>query len=373
MAIESGNQVAPAKKPDPIGEKLNGMLAGGQVTDKDRLFFTEQLALLLSTGTNLHASLQTLKKQVDKPAMRRLIEQLSDDVAEGRQFSTALARYPEVFSQTYVNLIGASEDGGFMHEVLEQILDMERKREKLHDTLVSAMSYPAFLLVFALGVVIFVLVFVFPKFSDLFISIQDELPATTVFLMGASDMFRHQWPALVSGLLLAMLGIRYWARSDAGSQRVDWLLLHVPPFRGIFTRLYLTQSLRVLSLSLGNGVAIIEALHAGRDVVSNRLYHRLFGKVEKGINNGEGIAVGFADSRFIPPIVHQMIQTGEETGSLPKVMGKVADHYERELSNRLETLSRLAEPVLLLIMGVLVGVIVSSLILPIFKLSRAVG
>jgi len=373
MAIESGNSVEAVKKTASLDDRLSGLLPSGQVTDKDRHFFTEQLALLLSTGTNLHASLQTLQLQVDKPSLRRLIEQLIEDVAEGRQFSSALGRYPKVFSQTYVNLVAASEDGGFMHEVLEQILDMEQKREKLQNTLVSAMSYPAFLLVFALGVVIFVLVFVFPKFSDLFESIQDELPGTTLFLMGLSELFRHQWPLLIGGLVLMILAIRFWARSDSGMERLDWLKLHVPPLRGIFIRLYVTQSLRVLGLSLGNGVPIIDALHAGRDVVRNQLYHRLFVKVEDGINNGEGIAVGFSDSKFIPPIVFQMIRTGEETGNLPKVLNKIADHYERELSNRLETLSRLAEPVLLLVMGVLVGIIVSSLILPIFKLSRAVG
>jgi len=355
------------------GIRLGESLRTGRVSDKDRNFFTEQLALMLSTGTNLHASLLAIQQQASKPALRRLLETLARDVSEGRQFSAALASHPQVFSPTYVNLIAASEEGGFMAEVLDQILEMEEKREKLHDTLVSALSYPAFLLVFALGVVIFVLVFVFPKFSALFESIQDELPATTVFLMGLSDLFRLQWPLLLLGFAVLMLGIRYWARSAGGRVKIDWLKLHAPPLSSVFMRLYLTQSLRVLGLSLSNGVPVIDALHAGRDVVQNRIFRRLFIDVENRINNGEGMAAGFADSRFIPSIVYQMIRTGEETGNLARVMGRVADHYEREVTNRLATLSRLAEPVLLLIMGALVGVIVSSLILPIFKLSRAVG
>ncbi len=373
MPIESNTPRETQRERRDLGSALEDLMPSARVTEKDRNFFTEQLALMLSTGTNLHVCLLALQQQADKPCVRRLIGQLGEDVAQGRQFSTALASHPQVFSRTYVNLIAASEEGGFMHEVLEQILEMDEKREKLHSTLVSALSYPAFLSVFALAVVIFVLVFVFPKFSGLFVDIHDQLPVTTRFLMGVSDLFRNQWPFLVSGLLIAIAALRHWARSDSGMEKTDWLQLHAPPLKSVFIRLYLTQSLRVLSLSLRNGVPIIDALHAGRDVVNNRLFHRLFLQVEERVKNGEGVAAGFAESSFIPPIVHQMIKTGEEAGSLPKVLGKIADYYEREVTNRLNTLSRLAEPVLLLVMGVLVGVIVSSLILPIFQLSRAVG
>ena len=136
------------------------------ISDRDRKFFTEQMALLLETGTSLQASLQALLKQLDNPAMISLIEQVSEDIGQGMQFSAALSKHPTVFSTTYVNLIAASEDGGFMHQVLEQLLDLDEKREALRQTLSSALSYPIFLLVFALGVVIFVLVVVFPKFTD---------------------------------------------------------------------------------------------------------------------------------------------------------------------------------------------------------------
>ena len=331
------------------------------------------MALLLSTGNNLHTSLQSLQAQQDNPAMQQLIAQMSEDISEGKQFSQALAKHPKVFSQTYVNLIGASEDGGFMHEVMEQLLEMDEKREQLQRTLFSALSYPVFLLIFALAVVVFVLVVVFPKFSDLFSSIQDQLPASTIFLMATSDLFREHWAYLLTGLALSLLGLKFWAASDRGQNRLDWLKLHLPGLRGIFIRFYLLQSMRVLGLSLKNGVGILNALHATRDVVDNRQFQRFIDHVVARVETGDGIAAGFKNSTFIPPMVQQMIKTGEETGSLPQVMGKIADFYERELSARLETFSRLAEPVMLLIMGVVVGLLVSSLLLPIFKLSRAVG
>lgn len=373
MAIEIRPEDKAAAPRPGLREQFAALRHGRGISDRDRRFFTEQMALLLSTGTSLHAALRALREQLRSPAMLALVDRLVEDVGEGSQFSKALAQHPAVFSQTYVNLIAASENGGYMNQVLEQLLEMDEKRERLHRTLVSALSYPAFLLVFALAVVVFVLVVVFPKFADLFASIHDQLPATTVFLMGLSEVFRQQWMFLLGGTAVLYAGVRYWLSSASGRARIDWAQLHLPPLRGIFTRLYLLQSLRVLSLSLGNGVGILDALHASRDVVRNSLYNRFFAGVEARVQNGEGIAAGFAGTTFIPPVVQQMVKTGEETGNLPKVMGRLADHYERELSARLETVSRLAEPVMLLVMGLVVGLLVSSLILPIFKLSRAVG
>ncbi|MEN8177434.1 MAG: type II secretion system F family protein [Pseudomonadota bacterium] len=372
MAIEIKKQPQATPRAISFGEVFQG-LNKSRIGDKDRRFFTEQMALLLETGANLHASLLALKSQSSNPAMIEMIEQLIEDVGEGKQFSHALAKHPQVFTQTYINLIAASEDGGFMYEVLEQLLEMEEKREQLRETLFSALSYPVFLLLFALAVVIFVLVVVFPKFSEMFTMISDQLPATTVWLMAASDFFRHQWVYLLIGMAGVFLLFRYWAASPAGRYRLDWAKLHLPLLRNIFIQLYLLQALRVLSLSLSNGVGIMDTLHACKDVVPNRLFQDFIGRVEQRVEAGEGIAVGFKEAGFIPPIVEQMISTGEETGNLAKVMARLSDFYERELSNRLKTLSKLAEPVMLLVMGVVVGVLVSSLILPIFKLSRAVG
>lgn len=351
---------------------LQGLWKRG-VTTRDRRFFTEQMALLLETGTPLQASLMALRKQVDNPAMIELIDSLIEDISQGVQFSVALGKHPEVFSQTYINLIAASEDGGFMHQVLQQLLTLEEKREALRQTLVSALSYPAFLMFFALAVVIFVLVVVFPKFADLFSQIEDQLPATTVFLMASSDILKQHWLPIIIGCLAAAGAFRFWAATEAGAYRLDWARLNLPVVRNVYAQMYLVNSLRVLSMSLGNGVGMMDSLRASKYVVDNRLFQRFIGDVEEQVENGNGITAGFRNTEFIPPIVEQMIATGEETGNLPKVMQRLALYFETELTARLSTLSRLAEPVMLLIMGGVVGLIVSSLILPIFKLSRVVG
>lgn len=339
----------------------------------DRQFFTEQLALLLETGTNLHAALQTLAQQSDKPALRALIEGLAGDIAEGRTFSRALARHPEVFSKSYVALIAASEQGGYMHKVLEQLIDLEERRARLLRTLFSSLSYPAFLVLFSVAVVVFVLVVVFPKFTDMFTAIHNQLPLSTRMLMVASNVLLQYWYLVVAGVAAVLFGLYYWARSAAGRATLDRIKLRAPLIRDVFVPLYFTQVLRVMSLSLANGVPVTEALDASRETVANRGFRALLDRVEQGIQQGAGIAAGFEQADFVPRIVKQMIATGEATGNLARVMGRVADHYERELDRRLATLSRLAEPVMLLVMGLVVGLIVSSLILPIFKLSRAVG
>ena len=337
------------------------------------MFFTEQLGLLLETGSNLHNALEALKGQASNSALKTIIESLLKEISEGRSFSHALGQHPEVFADNYVNLIAASESGGFMHEVLNQLLEMEEKREELRSTLMSAFSYPAFLLAFSVGVVIFVLTVVFPKFGPLFVSIADQLPATTKVLMAMSDGIRNYWMVLLAASAALGIGGLRWTRSALGRLTIDQFKLRIPLIKDIFAQLYLIQAMRVLSLSLTNGVPMIEALRASREVVDNAVFKRFIDSVHDHVQEGRRLAVGFEQADFIPATVKQMIATAEESGNLAKVMLRLADYYERELGKRLATFARLVEPLMLLVMGTVVGLLVSSLILPIFKLSRAVS
>jgi len=368
---------APVKDPGnkKTGRSLELQLPGQSRAPSatDRMFFTEQLALLLETGESLYGALTTIVKQTESPKMRRVVEKVAQDISEGQSFGHALAQHEKVFSSTYVNLIGASEAGGFMHEVLQQLLAMDKKREELRSTIVSAATYPAFLITFSLAVVVFVLVVVFPKFGSMFTSIYDQLPMSTKALMSVSDMLRQNWWIVLGSTVAAVLLLRQWLASDAGRARVDHLQLHMPGVRDIFTQIYLVQSLQVMSLSLLNGVSVMDSLDSCRDVVKNSLFRKLISTIEEKVQAGAGVAAGFAEADFLPDLAKHMITTGEQTGNLGKVMGRVAEYYETQLTKKLDALSKLAEPVMLLVMGVVVGVLVSSLILPIFKLSRAVS
>ena len=349
-------------------------LGGGRKPGvQERIFFTEQLALLLETGTPLHASLQALQKQMTNPQMIGVIDGLLERVNEGKSFSEALGQYPQLFPSSYVNLVEAAEDGGFLDRILHELVRMDEKRVQLRRTVTSALSYPVFLLLFSLGVVVFVLTVVFPKFAVLFARIHDQLPGTTLFLMDVSHLLTRHWLPLSVGMIGGLAALGWWLNTPAGSLAIDNLKMRLFFVRTIFLQIYLTQSLRVLGLSLANGVSVMDALASCRDVVSNRIFRRFITEVEEKVKEGAGFAAAFQEADFIPPTVRQMVTTGEESGSLAHVLGRIADYYERELGRRLETFSRIVEPAMLLVMGVVVGLIVSSLILPIFKLSRAVG
>jgi len=364
---------APASSDKPGSLNLKLPIGSKPAGPSERMFFTEQLALLLETGESLYGALTTIVKQTENAEMREVVEKIAQDISEGRSFGNALAEHDTVFPATYVNLVSASETGGFMYEVLEQLLKMDEKREQMRTTLVSAATYPLFLIAFSIAVVVFVLVVVFPKFGDMFQSIHDQLPMSTKMLMAASDVIRQYWIVLLAGIGAFFIAARHWLNSDAGAARIDYLKLHTPGIRDVFTQIYLVQFLQVLGLSLNNGVSVMESLDACRDIVQNSLFRRLIQKVEESVQAGAGVAEGLADSTFLPDLAKHMIATGEQTGNLGKVAGRISAYYEVQLTKKLDALSKLAEPLMLLIMGVVVGVLVSSLILPIFKLSRAVS
>ena len=257
-------------------------------------------------------------------------------------------------------------------EVLDQLVEMDEKEERLRRTLVSALSYPLILMVFSAAVVLFILIWVFPKFAVMFDAIRDQLPWTTRFLMGVSQLLTQHGAIVAAGAAgLCALG---WtlARRPEVRVAIDRATLRLPLLRDVFAKIYLTRLLRVMGISLERGVTILATLEACRAVVANHDVQQFILGLETDVTEGKGISSGFQHSPFIPPAVRQMVATGEATGTLGRVMGRIADAYDRDLTKQLTQLSKLAEPVMLIVMGVMVGTIVSSLILPVFKLSRAI-
>ena len=375
MAIElNAGRAKPEKtiKADAITNALGGLLQK-KPDVQDRIFFTEQLALMLEAGMALHEALKAFCTLDIKPEVKTIIESLMNDVEEGRTFSAALSRHTEFFSSAYINLVAAAENGGFLDRVLIELKEMDEKREKLKATVVSAMVYPAFLILFSLGVVVFVLVFVFPKFAELFARISDQLPGSTKVLMAASHALINYWWLFIAVTLLLVIAGHYWLRTPHGIETVDRLKLSIVVIRDIFVQLYLVQSMRLMAMSMDNGVSVMDTLDACREVVRNNVFNRFIVQLQVHVEEGAGFSTGFEQASFIPATVKQMIRTGDDTGNLPQVMARVADYYERELEKKLALFARLVEPIMLLVMGAVVGLIVSSLILPIFKLSRAVS
>jgi type II secretory pathway component PulF len=345
-----------------IGERAPGV--------NERMLMTERLSLLLETGVPLHTALQSLLEQSEQPRLRAMIAAMADDILAGERFSYALSRHP-LFPRTYVNLVAAGEAGGFLPDVLTQLVEMDEKEERLRRTVTSALAYPMFLMAFSVVVVLFILIWVFPKFAVMFESIRDQLPITTRMLLVASAALT-QHGALI-GALAAALAVLAWimVRRPEVRAALDRATLRLPLLRDIFAQIYLTRLLRVMGMSLERGVTVLATLEACRGIVKNADVQRFILELESDVTEGKGIASGFQRSAFVPASVRQMVATGEATGTLGRVMGRVADSFDRDLTKKLNQLSKMAEPLMLMIMGAMVGTLVSSLILPIFKLSRA--
>lgn len=376
MPIEIHPQpVTPARGPAKSAKRGLAMeirFGAPKITLDQRMVFTERLLLLLETGVSLLEALKAMQLQTEEALLADIIGSVALHISEGKTFSAALAHHPEMFSSTYISLVSAAEEGGFLAQVLAQLLKMDEKSSQLRSQIVSALSYPAFLIVFSVAVVVFVLVVIFPKFESLFASIHDQLPITTVALMALSSIVRHYWLLILIGLGAAAWASVFWFNSAVGKLTLDKLKMSLPLVKDIYTKIYLSQTLSVLGLSLTNGVPITVALKASQGVVSNAVFALFLSDIGTHVNEGRGIAIGFTQSPIVPPMVRQMVATGEQTGNLGLVMTRVAEFYERELSKRITLLSKAVEPLMLIVMGVVVGLIVVSLILPIFKLSRAI-
>lgn len=338
---------------------------------QDRILFTERLALQIETGVALHRALQSLSEQTEKDNMKAVINSLIDTVVSGGKFSDALAKHSRLFPSTYTNLVAVGENGGFLAEVLEQLKEMDEKQQRLHSTIISAFTYPAFLAFFSVAVVLFVLTVVFPKFATIFSSMHGKLPMSTKVLMWMSEMLL-QHPILILLAVSSLLGLAAaWIARPAGMLWRDRMKLRAPVLRKIYVQIYITRLMRTMGISLQHGVTILSTLQACREVVANVEFQNFIAKLETDVSEGKGIAAGFTHSDFIPATVMQMIATGEETGNLGHVMNRLADFYDRELTKQLNRMAKMAEPIMLLVMGSVVGIIVSSLILPIFKMSSA--
>ncbi len=349
-------------------------LAGGvrKVTAKDRLFFTEQLAMLIDSGLATHQALELVARQTRHPTLGAAVLQIADDVAGGKTLSEAMAEQTHVFNSSYVRLIQASETGGYLSRVLAQLQHTDERLENLRRTLISAFTYPAILLVFSVLVVTFVLAYVFPKFSKLFVSLGDQLPITTRVLMGVSDLLVNYWYLVAAAVVGGFFLLRLWLRGSAAQLLLDRAKLTLPGLKSLCQRLYMSQTMQVMGLSLSNGVTVPETLRSCRDATQNRLLQAEFGKIEARIQEGDRLSEAFADMAMVPELAKEMIATADEAGNLGQVANRIASYYEDELNRLLERFSKIIEPVMLLVMGAVVGILVSSLLLPVFKLSQVI-
>jgi type II secretory pathway component PulF len=338
----------------------------------DVVLFTQQLALLLQTGNGLVPSIGALATQTGSPALRDVLQDVQTRLEEGNELSDSLGQHPAAFDHLYVSLVKAGEATGHLRESLERLVGILEIRRRLRARIREAMTYPTLLAVVMTGVVVFVFTFMIPRFAELFASLGDDLPLSTRFLVGISDALRSRWWFFVPMVILTGVGVGRLGRTEFVRRAWDRTKMRLPVVGKLYGEAYLFQLSSTLGLLLGSRVPHLEAIQIAKDVVKSPGYERLFADLEKYVEAGRGVAPAFQEAPFLPDTVKLMVSTGEASGALDIVMGRLAEHYREELESDIRRLSSLLEPAMLVGMGLMVGFIAISLIVPILRMSRAI-
>jgi type II secretory pathway component PulF len=378
MAIATTAKKAPAAshKGAPSLEALRDLklesLFGEKISAQDQIFFTNQLSLMLEIGTPLNQSLSVIATQIKNKKFKKVIMNLLEEVEDGKMLSQALRKYPQVFSAEYVSLVNAGENSGHLREMLDRAMELQEKREGFITSLKGAMTYPIVLCMVTISVVIFMLAFVLPRFTELFEGIEEVLPPTTKLLMAMSHVLRGYWYLFPFLFAITWWGLREFLKTEKGRLSVDKLKVSLPPLSGIYIKIYLSQFMRTLGFLIQSNVPLMEALQITKRGASNLLFSKFIDRLTQNVEAGKGISPAFMEAPFIPETVRQMVRTGEESQKVDRVMLRLSDYYESEIEAQIKKFTIIVEPLLLILMGIVVGVIVISLILPIFKLSKVV-
>ncbi|MBN2189933.1 MAG: type II secretion system inner membrane protein GspF [Candidatus Aureabacteria bacterium] len=341
---------------------------GGGVKSKSLAMFTRQLATLIDAGLPLLRCLNVLKSQEKNATLKRTVSELSDMVEGGSTFSEALAHYPKIFSKLFVNMVKAGEAGGVLELVLNRVADFMEKSEKLKAKVKSAMIYPAFVIIVALGVLAFLMAFIVPKFGDMFKDLKLELPPVTQFLINASDFCINNWYYPIITVVLIVVLIKLLAKTKKGKLTMDSLKLNMPIFGSLVRKVAIARFTRTLGTLITSGVPILQALSIVKDTVGNEVISTAVESVHDSIREGESIVEPLRQSKVFPPVVVSMIDVGEETGELAEMLIKIADNYDEDVDNAVAGLTSLLEPVLIVSLAVIVGFIVIALFLPLIAL-----
>jgi len=357
---------------DEIDDDATGLFAR-RITKSEIIYVTNQLAIMIDTGITLPVALQAILEQEKNPSLRSVLKQVKNQVEAGEDFSDALADHPRVFSTIYVSLVKASESTGTLAMMLERIAGYLRKEVEARGKVRSAMAYPMVMMVMAIGVSIFLLTYILPKFQPLFTRKGVDLPAPTAVMLAISAALTDYWYVW---LTLAALIIAAWIasrRTEGGRRALDWVRINLPLVGNMTRKIIISRSIRTLGAMVAGGVPLLDAIELCRRVAGNYFYEQLWQHVADQVTQGKRIHDGLEGSPLFPPTLVQMIASGEEAGKLAKVLERVGDYYDNEVENSLKTVTSLIEPLLIGVMGIVVGGIGLALMLPIFKLSQPGG
>ena len=364
---------ATAKSASKWVGRMRGLNATTGPSQKDILNFTSQLAVMIRAGISIRAALEGIADQTENPKFNALLNQIKQDVESGKQFSEALAKHPKYFGPLYVNMVRASEMSGSFSRMLDRIAAYLAQQIETRSMVVGAMIYPAVIGTLAVGVTIFLLTFVLPRFASVFEGKEAAMPWPTKFLMAASGFMVDWWWAVSIGLIGLVAGFVVFVRTEVGGWWFDKTKLTIPILKKMFRAMYISRSLHTMGELVNAGVPMLDTIAITGDVSGNRLFKRTWRAVYHSVKQGKKIVQPLYRASLLPKAVVQMIAAGEESGKLGEVLDEVSTFYTQQLRQTVKTVTSMIEPLMIMIMGGVVGFIAMAIILPIFKLSTLVN
>jgi type IV pilus assembly protein PilC len=346
---------------------------GGKVKDKDITLFTRQLATMMKAGVPLLQSFDIVGKGAANPAVGKLVHELKTDVETGSALAQAFRKYPLYFDALFCNLVAAGEQAGILETLLDRLATYKEKILAIKSKIKSALFYPIAIIVVAFVITAVIMIFVIPAFKQVFTSFGADLPAPTLLVMAISDWFVANWYFLFPAVGGGVWGfLEAWKRSVPVQIFMDRLMLRLPVFGDLVRKSTIARWTRTLSTMFAAGVPLVEALESVGGASGNHVYHMATRKIQGEVSTGTSLTVAMQNTNVFPSMVIQMCSIGEETGALDAMLSKVADFYEAEVDDAVEALSSLMEPMIMVVLGTLIGGMVIAMYLPIFKMGQAV-
>ena len=362
------------RKNNNVGKDIMEFLnKGGKVKTKDLVVFTRQLTTMINAGVPLVRSLATMQKQTENPVFKKQLMQISKDVESGISFADALEKHRNTFNPIYINMVRAGEAGGILDEILKKLAIQQEKDAAIRGKFKSAMTYPAVLIFITITVFIALMTIVVPKVGTIIADLtQGELPQMTQIMLKISDFLVNYWYIHMFLVVGTIVFLARYVRTPKGRANKDKLLLKIPGINQIIIKMGVARFSRIFASLMTAGVTVIECIEVTAKAVGNAVFEKELMEAAKAVANGEQFSTPLATSKVFPPIVSQMLAIGEETGQTDTVLLKVADFYEEEVDAAVEGLSSILEPILIVVMGGMVGLIAASVIGPISELATGI-
>lgn len=347
-------------------------MMGDSVSLKDLQVFTRQFAVLVSAGVPIVQSLEAMARGARSVGMTTVLKQVSQDVERGRRLADALGARPAVFDRLYVNLVRAGEEGGVLDTVLNRLAAYIETSVKLRAKVKGALFYPIAIVAVAIIVISFIMVFVVPKMSAMFVQSGQELPALTTMVINTSNFFQHYWYIIIATLVAIPMSIKMYYDTDAGRKVCDAIFIEIPVFGDLIKKSAIARFSRTLSTLLSSGVRIIDALEISSATTGNWMIEKALLETKDQVARGKTLAEPLVKIPYFPNMVTQMISIGEQTGNIDQMLAKVADFYEDEVENATDAMTSLLEPILMVVLGGIIAIIVVAMYLPIFNMADTV-